>query len=48
MRPLLRPFRVHGGWCPPSPGVVTSFLRPGLTMLRPFGVLVCAVCGFSY
>ena len=26
------------------PGVVTAFLRPGLTKLRPFGVQACEEC----
>ena len=40
MRPPLRPFGVQGWWVMLTPGIVTAFLCPGLTMLRPFGVLV--------
>ena len=46
MRTPLRPFRVQKGGMTLTPGVVTALLRPGLTMLRPFGVRVCGNCDY--
>ena len=47
MRPPLRPSGVQREIMPLTPGVVTSFLCPGLTMLRPSGVHVRMKCDFN-
>ena len=46
MCPPLRPFGVQRWYRTLTPGGVTAFLHPGLTKLRPFGVLAQAICRF--